>query len=128
MAYTIPTYADFIARFPIFADREQTTIELLLAESAGNIDETWIEKDYAPAIMYLTAHNLALDNSADGEAVEIGGQSAIASESFGGMSISYANSGAGASDSVSKTQWGLTAYGRRYYNLLQKNKPPVVVA
>jgi hypothetical protein len=126
MAYTAPTYADFIARFPIFADRDQTQIDLLLEESKNNIDQSWREVDYAPAIMYLTAHKLALDNSQEGDAVEVGGASVISSESFGGMSLSYASGGVG--DVVSKTQWGLTAYGRAYYSLLQKNKPPVVVA
>lgn len=127
MAYTAPTYADFIARFPIFGDKDQTQIEGLLVEGANNIDNTWREVDYAPAIMYWTAHMLSLDNSQEGDSVEIGGQSPIASESFGGMSLSYAT-GSKSSDPVSMTSWGLTQYGRRYYALLIKNKPAVVVA
>lgn len=130
MAYTVPTYADFIARFPIFdnvALYPQTVVELLLIEASNAIDTTWIETDYAPAIMYLAAHMLALDNSMEGDEVAIGGPTAISSESFAGMSVSYSKSAAPAG-SAEASSFGTTSYGRRYYNLLRKNKPPVVVA
>lgn len=127
MAYTPPTRADFRARFPIFNDVEDAIVDACLAEATATVDESWREADYAPAILYLTAHLVATDNSGEEEAVEIGsGGGAIASESFGGMSISY-DSGSTANDAASKSQWGSTEYGRRFYNMLKRNKPPVVV-
>lgn len=130
MAYVIPDYAAFIARFPIFSDTAtypQPVVEALIAEAANNIDTSWLETDYTPAILYLTAHILTLDNSSAGDIPEVGGPSVITSESFAGMSTSYAKT-QGGPGSASNSSFGLTSYGQRYYNLLRKNKPPVTVA
>lgn len=129
MSYTPPTRAEFLTRFPIFDDPELypvATIDFVLAEAIRTVDNTWMEADYAPAILYLTAHLLATDNSLDGEDVEFGGMAQVASESFGGMSISYAN---GASGSLSANeQYGSTEYGRRFLVLLRRNQTgPVVI-
>jgi hypothetical protein len=125
--YTTPTYEEFITRFPIFEDKEKPTVEALLAEAATQIDNSWVETDYQSAIMYLTAHLLATDNSGEGEEVEIGGANngVIASESFGPMSVGYATGGASGSLS-SSDQYGSTVYGRRFLALLRKNKPAIV--
>jgi hypothetical protein len=131
MAYTIPDYAAFIARFPIFSDTTQypqPQVETLLVEASGQVDTDWLERDYAPAIMYLTAHMLALDNSGADDAIDIGGPSSISSESFSGMSISYKALTPTAGSSFASSSFGNTVYGRRYYDLLKKNKPAVVVA
>ena len=130
MAHTPPTYSAFIARFPIFNDvvkYPQSVVESILVEATNNIDTSWLEADYAPAINYLTAHMLATDNSSEGDDVEIGGIQNIASESFAGMSMSYKGADAPAGSAASSS-FGTTSYGRRYYALLQKNKPGVVVA
>lgn len=68
MPYTTPTYAEFITRFPSFGNTTnwpQSIVELILAEAANNIDNSWREADYQLAIMYMTAHLLATDNSAN---------------------------------------------------------------
>lgn len=128
MPYTLPTAEEFTTRFPIFADKDETLITIIIAEASSSVDTEWEEADYQPAIMYLAAHLLATDNSEEGSAVEIGNGSsgAIASESFGPLSVSYASGGA-ADDAASKSQWGSTSYGRRYYNLLRRNKTGIVV-
>lgn len=126
MAYDAPTYDEFIARFPIFEDREKPQVEACILEATNTIDTSWREVDYKPAIMYLAAHLLATDNAGAGEAVDFGGASgSIASESFGGMSISYDKSKS-ASDAAANSQWGSTEYGRRFYRLLKANKPAIV--
>lgn len=126
MPYTIPTADDFVTRFPIFENEDEDRITALLAEAASQIDASWREADYQPAIMYLAAHMLATDNSQSGEEVEFGGPGTISSESFAGMSVSYS---AGASQSgVMNTQYGATEYGRRYYALLRKNKGGPIVS
>jgi len=130
MAYTPPTRADFLERFPIFDDAELypvTTIDLVLAEAISSIDETWREVDYAPAILYLTAHLLSTDNSEAGSDVEFGGIAQVASESFGGMSISYSSNSSSGS-LASNELYGSTEYGRRFLALLRRNiTGPVVI-
>lgn len=127
MPYTIPTTDQFYERFPIFEDADEDALALIIAEAASQIDDSWREADYQPAIMYLAAHMLALDNSGAGQEVEIGQPpGSISSESFAGMSVSYSTNSQ--ASGVSATGYALTEYGRRYYQLLKKNKPGVAVA
>jgi hypothetical protein len=125
MAYTAPTTDDFTARFPQFEDTDSDQIQAVLDEAINSVDTSWREVDYAPAILYLTAHLLTVENSSGAG----GGSSSgiIASESFGGMSISYDNSRS-ADDQAANSQYGSTSYGRSFYRLLKLNKTgPVTV-
>lgn len=130
MPYTTPTVEQFRARFPVFADSGDSQIQILLDEAASTgVDTSWREQDYQPAIMYLAAHLLASDASQAGDEVSSGaaGAGAIASENFGGLSVSYdrGNQSGGLSSSDA---FGGTEYGRRYLMLLRGNKPgPMVV-
>lgn len=128
MPYVVPTAADFKTRFPIFTDKTDPQIEALIVEAHQMVDESWEEGDFAPAILYLTAHLIAMDNSQADETVEIGGAAgAIASESFGGMSISYERS-ANAGRLQASEEYGQTVYGRRFLSLLRRNRGgPLVV-
>lgn len=132
MPYTTPTAAQFKTRFPIFGDTDNGIIDALIAEASRRVDHSWKDGDYQPAIMYLTAHLLATDNSSEDSSVQIGaaGGRTIASESFGGgLSRSYANSSFTAEGSLSSDdEYGTTEYGRRYYSLLKLNKGgPLVI-
>lgn len=127
MAYVIPTVETFMARFPIFSDKDETVVGMIIAEAAGKVDNTWIESDYQPAILYLAAHMLATDNSDEGGQVQIGESDTILSESFGGMSVSYGKASAGgASASAMEAEYSKTSYGRRYLGLLRNNFPAIV--
>jgi hypothetical protein len=126
MPYTVPTTDQFYERFPIFENYDEDALTAILAEAAAQIDNSWREQDYQPAIMYLAAHMIALDNSQAGEEVQIGEPGTISSESFAGMSVSYASTPQ--ASGVSTSGYAATSYGRRYYQLLIKNKPGVVVA
>lgn len=126
MPYTIPTTDDFFTRFPIFEDKDEDMVAAIIAEAASNIDDSWREADYQPAILYLAAHMIATDNTDAGTEAEIGGPNIVSSESFSGMSVSYQNNAS--QPGVSQSQFGLTEYGRRYYALLIKNKPGIAVA
>jgi hypothetical protein len=127
MAYVAPTYAEFVARFPIFGDKDQSYIEAMIVEANRSVDQSWTDGDYKTAIMYLAAHLIATDNMEAGSSVVFGpGSGAVASESFGGMSISYEKT-PGADDSAAKSQWGSTEYGRRFYRLLKLNKSSITV-
>lgn len=129
MAYTPPTYAEFIARFPIFNNTvkwPQALVELVIVEATRNVDNSWVEADYKPAIMYQTAHLIATDNTEAGTDPDVGPPTYLSSESFAGMSQSFSKLQAGTLGQ--SEMWGTTVYGRRYLDLLRKNKPAVVVA
>jgi hypothetical protein len=124
MAYTPVTPSAFKARFPEFASKDNDYIQLILTEAELNVDDTWLSQaNYNAGIMYLTAHIIASsDLAASGGGAGSGG--GIASESFGGMSISYDKSASAAAGSSSK--WGGTEYGRRFAELVKANKPAIV--
>lgn len=133
MPYEPVTLAMFRARFPALDDTTypDAMVENLLVDAHNRVDTTWREQDYQPAILYYTAHLVVTDNSQEGDDPEIGagGDQVIASESFAGMSVSYANSNAG---SFAKTDASValqsTEYGRRFANLQKLNfTGPVVI-
>lgn len=129
MPYDAPTYAEFIARFPIFDNVlkwPQAMVELVIVEATNNIDTSWVETDYKNAIMYQTAHILSIDNAAEGQEPSVGPQTFMSGESFAGMSMSYSQVQGGTLGS--SEIWGSTSYGRRYLDLLRKNKGGPVVA
>lgn len=129
MPYETPTSTQFYERFPSLADTEESLVNTLLAEAARTIDKTYEEGDYQPAILYLAAHLVATDNSAEGEVTEIGGiGGAIASESFGGMSVSYANGGATKGSLSASSSYGSTVFGRRFLEIVRRNKGGPLVA
>lgn len=126
MSYDKPTAAEFKTRFPIFDDKDDAFVTAILNEASASVDETWLEADYKPAIMYLAAHMIATENSDEGGSIEVGGAGAgaIASESFGPISVSYRD--AGTSDAVKKAGiYGSTIYGQRFAALLRRNKPAI---
>lgn len=86
MAYTVPTVQDFKDRFPEIAATDPQ-IQAVLNEGAGAVDTSYIEAEYAPAILYYAAHLLILGQ-------DIGSGAGIASESFGPISMSYERGGA----------------------------------
>ena len=129
MPYVLPTVEEFRTRFPIFEDEEDELIDSLIAEAGSQIDQSWREADYQPAILYLAAHLLASDNSAEGDSVDFGGTGggAIVGESFGAMSVSYANkSSSAARAGAAYESYEATEYGRRFLKLLRQNKPAVL--
>jgi hypothetical protein len=126
MAYTAVTVQNFKDRFPVFADNSDPMIQAWLDEAGRSVDDSWLSQlDYTNAVLYLAAHLAATESSAAGDDVPIGGNGGIASESFGGMSISY-NKTVNANDAASNSAWGSTEYGRRFYRLLKLNKPAIV--
>jgi hypothetical protein len=124
MAHTPPTPEEFKTRFPVFASETDERVQIFLSEAERNIDDTWEEDDYAPAIMYLAAHLLKTENDAGSSGGSKSATGPISSESFAGMSRSYDTSKLTAAQ---KSIYGGTLYGQRYYVLLLKNKPSIMV-
>lgn len=60
MAYVKPTPADLKAMFPEFATVSDDIVQIYLDLANRFVDETWLEGDFANAIMFLAAHFLAI--------------------------------------------------------------------
>jgi hypothetical protein len=96
MAYEVPTATEFKTR---------------------NVDTTWFEGDYKPAIMYLAAHQMTIEGVLNPTIVGQSGN--ITSETLGDASTTYAQPVA--SKSVTATDYDQTSYGRSYLRLLGLN-------
>jgi hypothetical protein len=59
MAYTAPAPADLKIRYPAFAAVDDATVQYWLTDGERFVDTSWIEGDYAPALMAVAAHNMA---------------------------------------------------------------------
>jgi hypothetical protein len=123
MAHTPPTLNEFKTRFPQFADVSDPLLQMVLDEAMTQVDDSWLDQDYKNAIMYLMAHLLTTEGVLDGG--ETGtNPGPIASESFGPISRSYAIKG---STSQEGYDFQSTEFGRRFYYLMRRNFPAIVV-
>lgn len=127
MAYSVPTVTDLVAKYPEFAQVPVSVVESYLSEAATlDVDSSWIESTYAPAVKAKAAHEMALAGLGDtGEAAAqlAAGVTAIRSGNF---QVSFsADAARRASDGGLQS----TRYGREYRRLLRRNKagPRVVV-
>ena len=135
MPYTIPTIADFRARFPEFATTADPAITAAILNASDFVDQSWSENDYQPAILYLAAHLVVLQRDAAQAASDTGGVNVgddtvyVSSVSMEGRSISYSQrSGSAASTRKSTTVitgatefLRQTFYGRMYEKLMRRN-------
>lgn len=131
MAATIPTYADFIARFPQFIEgvisEEAVTLQIELSSNLLCPD-AWGDF-YSEGILYETAHNIAMDVQMNSD--PLGGQQAaagtISSSSGAGLSVSFESSryqGTSATDN-----WYMkTGFGQKFLNLRNTIIPKGVMA
>ncbi|WP_019997259.1 DUF4054 domain-containing protein [Aureimonas ureilytica] len=134
MAFTVPTYSDFMTRYPVFAPISEPLVQAVLDEAAGTVgapDRTrWLEGDYAPAIMLLTAHTLIVDGALSGGATSSVGQYAgpITKERVGEVEVTYGAQGSGSGGAASGDGLASTVYGQRYLALMRANFSGPMVA
>jgi Protein of unknown function (DUF4054) len=130
MTYAIPTAADFKERFPRFASVSNTVLDAVISEASGQADTTWLERDYAPAIMYYAAHLLVMEgvDGAPGGGSG-GGVGPVKSESIGDSSVSYGGAATtvASASTYSKDTLRSTSYGQMYLRLLRQNQPGILV-
>ena len=100
------TYSSFIARYPQFAELEQSVVTAVLSESTADCTaELWgLKRDRA--IMLLTAHVLTLSNYED---LRLAGGLAVVGE---GQLPDFFDSGR------SDEFWSLTVYGQQLQAML----------
>lgn len=118
MAYTAPTPADLKARYPAFASVLDATIQIYLDQAnGGDVDESWFERDFSPAIQAAAAHRMARAGVLGSGAIDA--SAGIDSFKSGAMSVQF---NADAVKASVAGGWGSTPYGQQYAELLARNK------
>lgn len=135
MPLPVVTPTDLTTRYAAFATVDPTTIQAFLDEATGGVDDSWILADQKPALMAYAAHLMALDGvGAAASTVDLGGQAlevtgALESVQVGDVRVKFGSSdGSDGGGSGSYGQFARTGYGRRYYELLLRSNPAVLVA
>lgn len=132
MAYVIPTAAALKARYAEFSGVPDERVTAYITDATRSVQETWLERDYAPAIMLLAAHLMLSEGAI---AVAAGGSSnittvgAIKSKTVGEVSVTYAGvSGAAGGGSGDAEGFSSTFYGLRFLALRRANFAGPMVA
>lgn len=128
MAYTSPTYADFIALYPRFAAVPEATFDAYLVKAQAKVGETWLEKDYTTAQELYIAHLMTLEGLGTGTEAELAAQGLGGARSLrsGALSVDF---GSGAGDAYKGYgDLASTSYGRRFADLMALNFPSATPA
>lgn len=130
MPYTLPTLEQFRTKFPTFAGVADATITAAIQEASASVDQSWIEADYQPAILYLAAHILTVDGALYRDLGSIGGiigAGLVSEAKVGDAQVKLAGSASGGSGSGNGSGLASTPYGLRYRDLLRRNQPAVAL-
>lgn len=132
MPYTLPTAAEFKAKFPTFAAVGDPTITLAIIEASASVDTTWIERDYQPAIMYMAAHIMTIDGvviagAGMGDAGGVINAGLVSEMKVGDVQVKLAGAAGGSGGAGAATGMRSTGYGLRYLELLRRNQPAVAL-
>lgn len=120
MAYTVPTAAQLKMRFPAFAAVDDPTVEYWLTDAQAIVKTSWIEADYAPAMMSLAAHNMALQGlGTSGGAVAGLGAMGVTDFKSAAMSVSF---DAETIRAKSAGGYSSTVYGNAFAVYLRRNR------
>lgn len=119
MAYTKPTPAELIARYPAFTDVASDVRQYWLTDAERFVDESWTETDYAPALMAMAAHNMTLAGLGSDAAATADIPSGISKLKSGSLDVTFTESAANARAAGSLDA---TRYGAEYKLLLKRNK------
>ena len=128
MTWTAPTATEFKARFPAFASVSDDVVNVVLAEAALQVDETWVsEADFKLGINLLTAHLLTMDGHGAGAEAESAAAGALGFKTMksGNLTLerfSASEAGSGSGDTLS-----VTTYGKQFIDLRNRNIPGIAV-
>jgi hypothetical protein len=129
----IPTAAELKARNPEFTDVSDPRVEIFIEEASSMVDESWVERDFKPAILALASHNMSMEGEphrSQGKVTNaLTDGRPISSRKVGDVSTAFESSDTSTSeqDKGSTFTSGLskTAYGKKYLSLLRLNQPTV---
>lgn len=123
MSYTTPTPAQFKARFPEFGTVPDALIEAIIDEQEPQFGETWIERDRAPALMYLVAHLLTTQGYPADTAGDASGnvtRGPMKRRKVGDVEVEYAGR-AGTAGGGTGNGYDTTSYGLMYLSYFRRN-------
>lgn len=130
MAYVIPTPAQLKAMYTAFAAVPDATVQLYIDQAARSVDTSWTETDYADGIMLLACHNMVtmggLGTGADAQ-VAAQGMDSFSTIRSGQLTLQRAATSQ-SGDNTNYGAWGASRYGRQFYWLARRDKPPMTVA
>lgn len=112
--YGKPTPANFKAKYPAFAAVPDATIQAYLNDAP--VDESWLESDYAKAIMLWAAHAMTVNGIGVTE-IEGYAASGLSRLKSGTLDVSFKDSASSADG-----QWSGSKYGPQFYALLRANR------
>lgn len=132
MPYDMPTVDQFRVKFPTFSGVGDPTMQAAIDEALASIDQSWIEADFQPAILYLAAHIMAADGVLfDGLGLEaVGGVIAagqVSEAKVGDAMVKLSGAGGGSGGGGSASGYASTPYGQRYLSLLRRNQPAIAL-
>jgi hypothetical protein len=119
MAYTVPTAADLKTRYAAFAAVADNDVTYWITDAQRFVDTSWGETDYAPALMALAAHNMALAGLGTDGASLTGVPGGITRMRSGSLDLSFTNEAANARLNGG---FAATRYGQEYQTLLSRNR------
>lgn len=113
--YTVPGPAQFVTRYPRFANSDPDAVQDALGEAASRVDETWREADFGRAIMLYAAHVLTLDGHGTGTEAQLAGLGDFQRIESGGLKLSRFDR------FFTPGVMALTSYGKRFAELQRLN-------
>lgn len=132
MSYDLPTAADLKAKLPLFAAVSDPVITAALGEAASQVDQTWREADYKPAIIYLAAHIMSVDGvllnaNAPGGAGQMIASGEISEMKVGDVMVKVGGGGQSSGAIATSQGYGSTRYGQRFLQLMRLNHPAIAI-
>lgn len=119
MAYEAPAPADLILRYAAFTDVDTDVIQYWLTDAERFVDTSWIEGDYAPALMAHAAHMMTMEGL--GVTAAADGSLPAGLTSFKSADLSASFSDSVASDRVTG-EYAATRYGAEYARLRRRSR------
>jgi hypothetical protein len=117
--YAKPAVAHLIAKYPAFADVEPSTIQFWLTDAERYVDTSWMQKDYAAALMAMAAHNLTLSGQGSEAQATADLPVGITSMKIGTLGLTF-DSGLTKAKALGSLE--ASRYGSEYAGLLRRNK------
>lgn len=119
MAYDVPTAADLKLRYPAFSGVDDAVIEYWITDAERSVDTSWSEGDYAPALLSLASHNMALGGLGTDAASLAGIPAGLTRLKSGSLELGFTDAVANARATGS---FDATRYGQEYLMLLRRNR------
>lgn len=132
----VPNVADLKTRFPEFTVVDDARVALFIADAARSVDDSWIETDQSPAIMFLACHYMSLEGEPSASSGSGVGSDPSNTNFKDGRFLKYRQVGdtknewaesaaataAGAmSATASEAGYRATVYGARFLKLMKLN-------